>query len=101
MKLILYIPADLERRLQATDSDWKTYARRVSLDALRSATLDEERLTPSPVLSTAAAVVDEQRLVPYERGRARVLAERGEFSGKCTAYAPRGTRCKLCGKAHS
>ena len=42
----------------------------------------------------------DKELVPYERGRARTLAERGEFSGKCTAYAPRGTRCKLCGKTH-
>jgi len=38
---------------------------------------------------------------PPNSGAARSTPAPEASSGKCTAYAPRGTRCKLCGKTHS
>lgn len=61
---------------------------------------------PVKTVEDARKVLAEMRLVEVEREVKTAKPRRGKKEkvpkgdGKCTAYAPFGTKCKLCGKVH-
>ena len=88
--LVIYIPKDLERRLQEAREDWKEHARVVAVEALREAAVTERghspvmtggalgnpdpsvpkprSVTPADVFHAEVAGVTERVWAPYSRG---------------------------------